>query len=222
MKTTLPTDSTVRKSYGLARYCDNYFPAALAGIALHSFVSGAKHTNGVPMHKRWLSNDHADCVRRHLMDMADFEAALDRMAPGAPSQCREQLVRLLLDEANALAWRACALSQVLHEKYGGAPLAPAAVLTDPNEKPTVEANADDYARAGTQNVSNLHVKLDAGNLGKMIDDLAAKMRADMAAIGNRRWRVIGVRSKNSRKAKRSIRKAGQRSRGRKAIRSTGR
>jgi hypothetical protein len=140
VKTTLPTDSTARKSFGLARYADDYFPAAFAGIARHSFVAGAKHTGGEPMHKRWLSNDHRDCIRRHLLDLADMEAALKRLHPGAPTQCREKLVRDILAEVDALAWRACALSQIAHETHGGAPLAPAAVLEDPREVPPTQAD----------------------------------------------------------------------------------
>jgi hypothetical protein len=187
MKTTLPTDSNERKRYGLAEFLDDYFPAALAGIALHSYEAGAKHTGGKPMHKRWLSNDHRSCQRRHLMDMADFEAALDRMAPGAPSQCREQLVRLLLSEANANAWRACALSQILHEKYGGAPLAPAAVLEPPPEALPVV-------------------------IGKELDKIVARLRGGLKpedvlrSPDDRRWHIIGTR-RTSRKAKRAMPKA---------------
>lgn len=121
---TLPTDSDVRKEYPLMRCCVNYFPAALAGVARHSFVSNEKHNPGEePHHVRGKSNDHGDCIYRHLMDMQDMLASIPR---GVEDVYAFQ--RALLVEANALAWRALALSQELHEKYAGAPLAPAARL----------------------------------------------------------------------------------------------
>lgn len=132
MNLTLPTDSTERKSYSIASGCLAYFPAALAGVAKHSFVAGAKHTQGRLVHKRWLSADHDDCIERHLMDMRDMRALLGRLANPAigSSDATKKLHAAVLDEANALAWRALALSQALHEQYGGAPLAPAAELSD--------------------------------------------------------------------------------------------
>ena len=98
-----------------------YFPAALAGVARHSKISNEKHNPGEPMHHaRSKSTDHEDCIIRHLTDLADEIAAdnrvgLDQMDKGA-----------ILYEADALAWRALALSQALHEEYAGAPRAPAA------------------------------------------------------------------------------------------------
>lgn len=125
MKTTLPTDSNARKEYSLSAGCYAYFPAALAGVARHSFKAGAKHTQGVLEHRRWLSTDHEDCIERHMMDLRDLEAAAERAA-GPDGIITGDLTRALLDEVNALAWRALALSQRVHEQYGGAPLAPAA------------------------------------------------------------------------------------------------
>jgi hypothetical protein len=90
--------------------------------------------------------DHTDCIRRHMLDIADMVAAFERaqamaaqyganefIDSGGPEHLTV-LIAAILDEANALAWRALAYSQMLHETYGGAPLAPAArnVPTDPN------------------------------------------------------------------------------------------
>lgn len=128
MNTTLPQDSQLRKEYPLFRGLLRYFPAALAGVARHSKVGNDKHNPGEEMHHaRGKSNDHADCILRHTMDLSDLEAAIERFdghpddAPGA--------VQALLTEADALVWRASAWSQQLYEKYGGAPLAPGARLT---------------------------------------------------------------------------------------------
>ncbi len=130
MKLTLPLDSAKRKEYGLSSFCDDYFPAALVGVARHSFHAGAKHTGGLPLHKRWLSFDHPDCIRRHLLDLKDMLAHA-RRNPGTLTELDKAL---LCQEADALAWRALALSQEIHEVYDGAPLAPAAVLS-PAEEP---------------------------------------------------------------------------------------
>lgn len=127
--TTLPTDSQERKEYGLASFLDDYFPAALAGVARHSFKAGAKHTGGLPRHKRWLSNDHRDTLRRHLMDLGDLLWAVEREY-ARTGGVQVEAARALLDEANAIAWRALALSQELHERFGDAPLAPAARLSE--------------------------------------------------------------------------------------------
>jgi len=121
MKLTLPTDSAVRKEYSLSSGCYAYFPAALAGVAHHSFKAGAKHTGGELVHNRWMSDDHADCIERHMSDIRDLVARQERSGHLFDSEA-------LLTEANALAWRALALSQELHERYGAAPLAPAARL----------------------------------------------------------------------------------------------
>lgn len=139
MKLTLPVDSNERKEYSLSRGCYAYFPAALAGVARQSFKAGAKHTKGELIHIRDLSVDHEDCIERHLMDLRDIEAAIERAVAysGAGPEGVKALEALLLAEANALAWRALALSQVLHEKYGGAPLAPAARLP---EEPVVKTD----------------------------------------------------------------------------------
>jgi len=116
---TLPTDSAERKEYPLARGCLFYFPAALAGVARHSKIGNDKHNPGEEMHHaRGKSADHEDCIVRHLIDLADLEAALDTQNPAE--------VQTFLAEADALSWRALALSQELHERYDGAPLAPRA------------------------------------------------------------------------------------------------
>lgn len=124
MNTTLPIDSNERKQIPLVAGLDGYFPAALVGVARHSWESNQKHNGDKPMHWSFdKSTDHAECVRRHLLDLHEIIAMLDRVEAG-PDSCDhcEQLINAILDEANALAWRALALSQTLHMKYRGAPL----------------------------------------------------------------------------------------------------
>lgn len=117
---TLPTDSDERKRIPLYSGCVAYFPAALAGVAGVSWLGNEKHNPGQPLHHaRGKSTDHADCVARHLMDLHDLLAAYERGQGAEPAD--------ILAEASALCWRALALSQGLHERFG-TPLAPGAKL----------------------------------------------------------------------------------------------
>lgn len=140
IKLTLPANSEIRKEIPLYSGCYSYFPAALAGVAMHSKISNEKHNPGEPLHHaRGKSMDHADCISRHLMDLADMQAR--RMVWTADEE------EALLAEANALCWRALALSQELHEKFG-APLAPAA--RKPTPKPLT---FHDFPYAGGDGIS---------------------------------------------------------------------
>lgn len=116
---TLPTDSNARKEYPLFRGVLRYFPAALAGAARISKMGNDKHNPGEELHHaRGKSQDHGDCIIRHLIDTADLISALDKSIGNVTKQD-------VLNEASQLVWRALAFSQELHEKFG-APLAPGA------------------------------------------------------------------------------------------------
>ena len=129
MNLTLPTDSAERKGIPLFAGCLAYFPAALAGVARHSKAGNDQHHPDEPLHHaRGKSMDHEDALLRHLMDLADLRSTLERT--GGQGLVGDSAQDDILEEANALAWRALALSQELHEKYGGAPLAPGARLPD--------------------------------------------------------------------------------------------
>lgn len=125
MKLTLPTDSTVRKDIPLYSGCYTYFPAALAGVAMQSKAGNDKHNPGEPLHHvRGKSMDHADCIARHSMDLADMLAAFERDGTLEVPAVQQAI----LSEARALSWRSLAWHQELEERFGGAPLAPAARL----------------------------------------------------------------------------------------------
>jgi hypothetical protein len=120
---TLPTDSAARKEYPIVTGCLDFFPAAIAGVARHSHINAQKHGGGV-FHHRGASMDHCDCLLRHLIDLRGvLRGVLDErlVTPGLHEE-------RILNEANALAWRALAISQELHEALGEAPLAPGARL----------------------------------------------------------------------------------------------
>lgn len=126
MKMTLPTDSAERKRIPLYSGVLKYCAAALAGVARISVAGNDKHNPGQPLHHaRGKSSDHADCIVRHAVDIADIEAVLKRELP---SIYGPEAVEALLNEASQLSWRSLMWSQELHEKYGGAPLAAGAVL----------------------------------------------------------------------------------------------
>lgn len=136
---TLPTDSDARKAIPLASACDDFFPAALAGVAMHSAsVGAAKHNAGAaPFHARGRSSDHRDCIRRHMVDIADIQAQMMRGGSTA------ELKKMLRTELNALCWRALAWSQESAETFDGAPLAPAARLPEPPPRVYGGHDADD-------------------------------------------------------------------------------
>jgi len=115
---TLPTDSAERKRVPLYSGVLAYFPASLAGVARISWEGNCKHNPGQPLHHaRGKSTDHADCIARHLLDVHDLLAAYERGEGAEPAA--------ILAEASAMCWRALALSQALHERFG-APMAPGA------------------------------------------------------------------------------------------------
>jgi hypothetical protein len=119
MNASLPTDSAERKNYPLFRGLFGYFGAALAGVAHHSWKSNQKHNGDAPLH--WSINqstDHADCIARHLLDLGDMLALAER-GGNSPSGA---ITDDILAEADALAWRALALSQTLRMQYRDAPL----------------------------------------------------------------------------------------------------
>ena len=63
------TDKKARKESPIARGVLGYFPRAIAAVANVSFVGNEQHNPGQPMHwAKEKSNDHADCIVRHLIE----------------------------------------------------------------------------------------------------------------------------------------------------------
>lgn len=91
----LPVDSKARKGIPIVTGLVDYFPDALAAVAELSRIGNDKHNPGQPLHwSRDKSNDHADCIGRHLVDRGKVDP--------------EDNVR----HATKLAWRALALLQL--------------------------------------------------------------------------------------------------------------
>ena len=80
-----------------------YFPDAIIAVSQHSKKGNDKHNQGLPLHwDKTKSNDHADALGRHFLDIGPN---WDQLDPETGSY-----------HATALAWRALALLQTLLEK----------------------------------------------------------------------------------------------------------
>lgn len=110
-RTVLPVDSAARKNFPIHTVVNGYFPAAIAAIAKLCKLGNDKHNPGQPLHwARWKSNDQAECIARHGMDLgADYGEGRARDENGVP-----QVVYR--------AWRALAECQEWLEEHEGAPL----------------------------------------------------------------------------------------------------
>lgn len=107
---TLPEDSAARKQVPITTGLLDYFPLACAEVARHSFFGNEKHNPGQPLHwARGKSNDHADCIGRHLIQRGEWDIVRDENG--------EELYRVR--HSAALAWRALAMLQEELEAEAG-------------------------------------------------------------------------------------------------------
>lgn len=110
-----PEDSAARKEYPIYSGFLQYFPAAVAAIARHSYLGNQKHNPGQPLnHDRAKSGDEPDALARHLME-GDYVG---------------------------MAWRALSMLQK-HLEANGAPIAPAARNAGP--APDYPDDSTEYA-----------------------------------------------------------------------------
>ncbi len=92
-KAALPEDKTARKDTPIFSGVLAYFPDALAMVARVSKAGNDQHNPGQELHwSRGKSNDHADCIIRHLVDHGTIDT------DGFPHTAK-------------VAWRALALLQ---------------------------------------------------------------------------------------------------------------
>lgn len=93
------SDSAKRKATPIYSGVLRYFPDALAAVARLSKAGNDKHNKGGPLHwSRGKSDDHLDCVARHLIDAGEIDPETGE------------------DHAAAMAWRALAFLQLVEEK----------------------------------------------------------------------------------------------------------
>jgi len=96
----LPKDSAERKTYPIFTGALQYFPRAIASVANQSYKGNQKHHPDKPLHwDKPKSNDHSDCLIRHLVDSLD-------------PTCDKK------EELTAVAWRALALLETYLEGEG--------------------------------------------------------------------------------------------------------
>lgn len=89
----LPASPDARKRTPIARGVMDYFPAALAAVAEISLLGNEQHNPGEELHwARNKSQDHADCISRHLIERGSLDVDGGR-------------------HSAKLAWRALALLQ---------------------------------------------------------------------------------------------------------------
>jgi hypothetical protein len=66
---TLPTDAKAREEFPVATGSLDYFPKAIAEVALLSKIANEQHNPGEPMHwSKGKSTDHANKLLRHFME----------------------------------------------------------------------------------------------------------------------------------------------------------
>jgi hypothetical protein len=89
----LPSDAKLRKALPITTGVLDYFPDALAEVAMVSVVGNEQHNPGQPLHwAKEKSTDEADCIVRHLIQRGTIDT--DGMRHSAK-----------------VAWRALALLQ---------------------------------------------------------------------------------------------------------------
>lgn len=92
--------SQSRKEHPVCSGFLDYFPDAIVEASRVSFLGNEKHNPGQPLHHaRGKSNDHADCIARHLMQRGGFD---ELTLNGVTHRVRHSA---------ALLWRAAALLQ---------------------------------------------------------------------------------------------------------------
>lgn len=93
---------TNRKAEPVVTGVLDYFPLAIAAVARLSRIGNDKHNPGEPMHwARGKSNDHRDCIGRHLMACGTIDPETGELHDAA------------------VAWRALANLQIAEEKRLG-------------------------------------------------------------------------------------------------------
>lgn len=116
----LPQDAAARKRQPIVSGVLDYFPAALAAVALISVQGNEQHNPGEPLHwARSKSADHADCIARHLIERGSLDV------DGARHTAK-------------LAWRALALLQTELEEEAEAARAQGGAVRMEEEGKTVQ------------------------------------------------------------------------------------
>lgn len=102
---TLSTDKQERKETPICSGVLDYFPDALAAVAQVSYIGNKQHNGDAPLHwARGKSQDHPDCIVRHLMERGtidiDGRRHSAKLAWRALALLQEEIELALATEAN--------------------------------------------------------------------------------------------------------------------------
>lgn len=99
----LTDDAAARKGIPICEGVFDYFPRALAAVAVVSRIGNDQHNPGQPLHwDKSKSTDHANCIARHLLERGTIDK------DGARHSAK-------------LAWRALALLETELEREAQSP-----------------------------------------------------------------------------------------------------
>ena len=74
-KMALPEDAKARKGMPITTGVLDYFPRALAAVAMCSKAGNDQHNPGQLLHwDKSKSTDHVDCIARHLIDRRSLDS----------------------------------------------------------------------------------------------------------------------------------------------------
>lgn len=111
--TSLISNSDVRKQLPIVTGVLDYFPLAIAYVALVSKIGNDKHNPGQPLHwSRHKSDDHIDCAGRHMLERGAWAEDNGVLHDGMLAWRALANLQLVLEEKRALGFE-------IFEPYGG-------------------------------------------------------------------------------------------------------
>jgi hypothetical protein len=156
---SLPTDAKARKAVPLCTGVFDYFPDALAEVAIVSQAGNDQHNPGQPLHwSKHKSSDHADCLLRHQLERGTLDT--DGMRHSAK-----------------VAWRALAQLQIeIEAERAGLPVRDyLAKLREEAKEAALAKALDELAQQQANDVVELQCRerlnCSAGNIAGVKGDL---------------------------------------------------
>jgi hypothetical protein len=102
----LPTDAKERKAIPLCTGVLDYFPDALAAVAVLSKHGNDQHNPGQPLHwAKGKSTDHADCILRHQATRFERDGNGVLHATSVAWRALAQLQTMLEAEAKGMTYQ---------------------------------------------------------------------------------------------------------------------
>lgn len=115
----MESDSKLRKNTPIVRGCLDYFPDALAMVSRLSLAANEKHNPGEPLHwSKGKSNDHADCLVRHLMERGKIDEEFGYSHTVQVAWRALALLQTEIEEAREQKPKAGAINYIDDIRYG--------------------------------------------------------------------------------------------------------